>query len=262
MVKIAFLFLTIGAVFHEHFWRDFFQGHEDRYTLYAHAKNDVPESSLLFAHQIPVKVPTTWLNKMRAQIALLQEALKNPDNEKFIFLSESTIPLATFDTVYEKVTATPQSIFMYQPNPHLIPGTIFFNPARNLQPIPPELQYKNYQWVVLNRKHAQMMVEDTYYISIIEKYAIDDEHYESTFLACHGLLSEVYQKSMTYVYWPANVRSPHPYTFVNFNDPTEFELIVQAMKKGYLFIRKIDKNCVLTPLEDLLPYRKQTQAMS
>lgn len=254
MLKIAFLFLTIGPVFHEHLWRDFLQGHEDSYTLYAHAKNYIPESNLLFSYQIPSKVPTTWSNTMRAQIALLKEALKDPDNVKFMFISESTIPLTTFDVVYQRVTQTPHSIFMYHPNPHLVEGSIFFNTARHLYPIAKELQYKNYQWVVLNRKHAQLMVDDSYYITIIEKHALDNEHYESTFLACHGLLSEVEQKSMTYIYWPSNVRSSHPYLFVNFEDPTEFSLASQAIAKGYLFMRKIDKNCVLASLEKMLPY--------
>lgn len=261
MVKIAFLFLTISSVYHEHLWRDFFEGNQEQYSIYAHAKNPLPESDFLYPYRIAETVPTSWSNTMRAQIALLKEALTDPDNEKFIFVSESTIPLARFDTMYKKVTETPHSIFMYYPNPHLVEGTIFFNKARHLDPIPPELQYKNYQWVVLSRKHAQLMVEDTYYISIIEKHALDNEHYESTFLACQGLLAEIHQKSMTYVYWPAHVRSPHPYSFVNFEDPAEFSRAAQAVSRGYLFMRKIDKNCILAPLEKILPYYNQTRSL-
>ncbi|MCC7415444.1 MAG: hypothetical protein IT346_05150, partial [Epsilonproteobacteria bacterium] len=64
---------------------------------------------------------------------------------------------------YQRLTATPHSIFMYRPNPHIIPGSATFDKTRDLQPISHEQQYKNYQWVVLNRKHAQLMVEDSYY---------------------------------------------------------------------------------------------------
>lgn len=163
MIKIAFLFLTISAAHHEQLWRDFFAGHEDQCSLYVHAKYEIPASSLLHPYRIPETCPTTWANTMRAQIALLKEALKDPDNDKFVFVSESTIPLATFDMAYQRLTATPHSIFMYRPNPHIIPGSATFDKTRDLQPISHEQQYKNYQWVVLNRKHAQLMVEDSYY---------------------------------------------------------------------------------------------------
>lgn len=179
MIKIAFLFLTIGAAHHEQLWRNFFADHEDQYTIYAHAKQEIPTSSLLHPYRIPETCPTTWANTMRAQIALLKEALKDPDNDKFVFVSESTIPLATFDTVYQRLTATPHSIFMYRPNPHIIAGSITFDKTRDLQPIPHEQQYKSYQWVVLNRKHAQLMVEDTYYIAIAEKHRLDHERYRN-----------------------------------------------------------------------------------
>jgi Core-2/I-Branching enzyme len=256
MLKIAFLFLTIGPVYHQHLWRTFLQGHEEHYTIYAHAKNDIPADNILFSYQIPTKLPTTWSNTMRAQIALLKEALKDPDNTKFIFISETTIPLATFDIVYQRVLQTPHSIFMYRPNPHIIEGSATFDPSRNLQPIPAELQYKCYQWVVLNREHAQLMVEDTYYIAIAEQHRLDNEHYPATLLACHNLLHEVEQKSMTYVYWPAKAitRAAHPYSFVNFEDPAELALATKAINNGYLFMRKIDKACVMEPLERLLPY--------
>lgn len=254
MLKIAFLFLTISSAYHEQLWRDFLYGHDDQYTIYCHAKNDVPESSLLFPYCIAETLPTTWSNTMRAQIALLKEALKDPYNEKFVFVSESTIPLATFEAVHQRLTATPLSIFMYRPNPHIIAGSATFDVTRDLQPLPHDQQYKSYQWVVLNRKHAQLMVDDTYYIAIAERYRLDNEHYPPTFLAGYGLLHEIEQKSMTYVYWPTTIRSPHPYSFVNLQDPEEWSLITKAIQNGYLFIRKIDKNCDVGPLETILPY--------
>lgn len=256
MLKIAFLFLTISSAYHEQLWRDFLYGHDDQYTIYCHAKSDVPASSLLFPYRIAETLPTSWSNTMRAQIALLKEALKDPYNDKFIFVSESTIPLATFDAVYQRLTATPLSIFMYRPNPHIIAGSATFDTTRDLQPIPFDQQYKSYQWVVLNRKHAQLMVDDTYYIAIAERYRLDNEHYPPTFLAGHGLLHEVQQKSTTYVYWPVTpiTKAAHPYSFVNFQEPDELSLVTKAMNSGYLFARKIDKNCDLEPLMKILPY--------
>ena len=140
MLKIAFLFLTISSAYHEQLWSDFFSGHDDQYTIYVHAKNDIPESSLLYPYRIADTLPTSWSNTMRAQIALLKEALKDPDNDKFVFVSESTIPLATFETVHQRLTCTPLSIFMYRPNPHVIAGSDTFDRTRDLQPLPHDQQ--------------------------------------------------------------------------------------------------------------------------
>jgi hypothetical protein len=38
--KVAFLFLTRGPLYHELLWQKFFQGHDDRYSIYVHASLD------------------------------------------------------------------------------------------------------------------------------------------------------------------------------------------------------------------------------
>lgn len=38
--KIAFLFLTRGALFHERLWQRFFEGNENRYSIYVHASKE------------------------------------------------------------------------------------------------------------------------------------------------------------------------------------------------------------------------------
>lgn len=256
MLKLAFLFLTVGPLYHQHLWQDFLEGNGDRCSLYVHSKNALSESDLLYSYRIQRTVPTSWTNTMRAQIELLKEALKDPANEKFIFISESTIPLASFDTVYARLFATPQSMFVYQKNPYLKKHPSAFDKLRNLKPILAHKQYKNPQWVVLNRKHAQLMVQDTYYISIISKCNCDNEHYPSTFLAGHGLLSEVKQQSTTFAYWSPSPAAAHPYVFVDFNKKEDFFWLTKAISQGYLFLRKVDKNCVLERLYHLLPYYK------
>jgi hypothetical protein len=192
---------------------------------------------------------------MKAQIELLKEALKDPLNEKFIFVSETTIPLQTFDTTYAALMKHPESMFYFAPNPHVHRNVNSFVPlARDLQPIPTKRQYKNSQWIILNRKHAQFMVDDTHYIDIITRYTGDQEHYPSTFLINQGLIDEIVPQDMTYVEW--HVPSSHfPYEFTDFSKAQEFQLIVQAMRCGYLFARKIMPNANMNNLDPLLAYR-------
>ena len=48
--KIAFLFLTVGNIYHESAWVKFFKDHEVQYSLYVHAKKEITPGSF-FAPQ-------------------------------------------------------------------------------------------------------------------------------------------------------------------------------------------------------------------
>ena len=109
---------------------------------------------------------------MKAEIALLKEALKDPANTKFVFLSESTIPIMPFDGVYKHLLSHPSSEFPYYKN---MDTTRSFGKIKHI--------YKNPQWIVLNRKHAQLMVEDNDLINYLAQIPYDNEHYPATFLA-------------------------------------------------------------------------------
>lgn len=261
MVKIAFLFLVISGVNHVQHWHDFFKGHQNSYSIYVHAKNPINTDSFFSSYTPVDTVETSWANTMNAQIVLLKKALEDPTNEKFIFVSDATIPLHDFNTVYSRCLYYKESMFYYMPNPHINPGSEFLHyhqTERDLQPIARNKQFKNWQWIILNRKHAQLMVEDRYYLPIISQYPCDNEHYPSTFLINKGLIDEIIPQDTTYVEW----RKPRdnydsPYTFTNLNNNDELSLLLKAQKLGFLFARKLDKTCDLTPLNRYLPYRTE-----
>lgn len=249
MPKIAFLFLIISNIYHESYWKSFFRGHEQHCSMYVHAKNNMPLDSYLAEHAIGHTAPTTWAHTMQAQIELLREALKDVENQKFVFVSESTIPLQSFDTVYNKLNGNNLSRFAFAKNPFTNSQT------RNSLPIPTEQQYFNFQWIILNRSHAQLMVDDREYIETITKYICDNEHYPATLLAAKGLIHEVMPEDTTLVLWPKE-GGYHPYCFGDLTDETEFSIIKQGIRNGWLFMRKFTKDCNLTPLEAYLAYHE------
>ncbi len=258
MLKIAFLFLTVGPIAHEDYWRDFFKGNETHYSVYVHAKTPLSADSWFKPHELGRTVTTTWSNTMKAQIELLREALKDPSNEKFVFASENTIPLRPFNAAYPALMDRGESMFYYAPNPHIHRNNTGYAPQfaseRNLEPIPPKHQFKNAQWVVLNRKHAQLMVEDQEIIEIATRHGSDQELYPATFLiGTKGLIDEVIPQDMTYVEWNEN-KTP-PYVFTNFDSSKDMELITKAINQGYLFVRKVAPECSMSALDPLLGYR-------
>ncbi len=239
--KIAFLFLTVSDIYHEAVWVKFFKGHHDHYSLYVHPKNDISPNSFFARAIISQREETRWENTMKAQIALLREALKDPTNTKFVFLSESTIPLVPFEEVYGHLLAHPLSEFAHEKNPdsHRKFGII----TKGVR--------KNSQWIVLNRKHAQLMVDDTELIIEFAQHPFDNEHYPSTFLAYRKLLDEVVKKTTTLDIWKEG--GPHPHLFKDLpHDPFRKDL-VKGIKKKYLFARKFAPTCDLAFLHTYIP---------
>lgn len=255
MQKIAFLFLIREKLFHANYWQLFFAGHEKKLSVYVHAKEKMANDAYLKMHELPVKVPTSWANTMAAQLALLQEALKDKGNKRFVFVSESTIPLQDFNPVYKKLMSTFKSYFWHMPNPYVHEVT------RNLQPLTADKQFTNFQWVVLNRKHAQLLVDSADEYRFIMQYECDNEHYPSTVLAEHNELTNVICQDTTFVVWPAE-HGAHPITFTDLGDFLEMRVVKQGIQNGHLFARKFAQDCLLNPLHKYLPYHPAFDAFA
>lgn len=239
MAKIAFLFLVISDLFHHQSWNAFFQNNEKNYSIYIHAKEEMPKQSPFKKFELPVKIPTEWGKIVKAELALLKAALKDPANEKFIFLSESTIPFKPFSYVYSYLTKNSLSEFTYTPNPH---------PERVFPPIPHNNVYKSSTWIVLSRKHAEMVAADETILEIMSKGIIADEHYFPTFLLHHNLAHEIIKNDCTFDFWPWIGKS-NPYTYHDLITDHYSSKVIEAMRNPKtLFGRKFSKECDVSML--------------
>lgn len=103
MKKIAFLFLTLNDVNFPKIWDEYFKGHEDKYTIYIHPK--YPDQVTWRKENIIGNLKeTAWGFITRAYLELLKSALMDKDNFKFITLSETCLPIQSFDRLYETLT--------------------------------------------------------------------------------------------------------------------------------------------------------------
>jgi hypothetical protein len=102
MKKIAFLFLTLDNPHFPKLWDSYFKGNENKYTLYIHPKYQ--EKVTWRKENIINKLHETSRGFIvRAYIELMREAYKNKDNFKFVIISESEIPIKSFDQFYKDV---------------------------------------------------------------------------------------------------------------------------------------------------------------
>ena len=74
-------------------------------------------------------------------------------------------------------------------------------PWRTLSEFPKKHQKGNWQWIILNRRHAQLMAGDHHWAKLAHNHGIDNESYPSTFLSMMGVLDDVCNECKTYVDW-------------------------------------------------------------
>lgn len=230
--KVALLFLTRSEPNHPGLWKTLIQEASKKYTIYIHSKEPM-QNPFFQQYRIDKIVPTTWAIHVKAWHALIQEAVKNPDNKYFAFVSEACIPLYSLDYIYSVITSDSRTHMAFA-RP--------WDSGHEAKSIPSEYQYGNFEWMVLNRKHAELVAQDRAVIRIIARQAQDQEIYFSTFFALsNALVEDICSHSYTYCDWEHainNGASPHHFTEVNsFNNG----LIDYAYSIGALFARKFTK---------------------
>ncbi|TQE03621.1 hypothetical protein C1H46_010752 [Malus baccata] len=162
--KIAFMFLTPSALPFEKLWDKFLHGHEGKFSIYVHASKEraIHLSRYFFNREIRSD-PVIWgkISMVDAERRLLANALQDPDNQHFVLLSESCVPLYTFDHIYDYLMNTNISYVdcFEDPGPH--------GNGRYSEHMLPEIEKKDF------RKGAQPGFDG--------RNCIADEHYLPTF---------------------------------------------------------------------------------
>ncbi|XP_021773963.1 uncharacterized protein LOC110737924 isoform X1 [Chenopodium quinoa] len=256
--KIAFLFIARNRLPLDFVWDSFFRGDKDiRFSVFVHSRpgflfNKATTKSLYFLNrQVNDSVQVDWgeASMIQAERILLKSALVDPANERFIFLSDSCVPLYNLSYTYDYIMSTSTSFvdsFSDSKDGR-------YNPK--MQPVIPVTNWrKGSQWVILNRKHAEIIVKDETVFPVFQQHCkrkslpefwrhqpfpvdtskehncIPDEHYVQTLLALEGLEGEITRRSLTHTAWdlPASKdherRGWHPVTY-KFSDATS-ELIL------------------------------------
>ncbi|KAI3865808.1 hypothetical protein MKX03_015900 [Papaver bracteatum] len=220
--KIAFMFLTPGTLPFEKLWDKFFDGHEGRFSVYIHASEEKPVhlSRHFFNRDIHSEKVVWGTNSMvDAERRLLGLAFQDPDNQHFVLLSDSCIPLHNFDYVFNYLMDTNVSfIDCYEDlGPHGSAG-------RYSEHMLPEVDYKDFrkgsQWFTMKRQHAMIVISDGHYYPKFNLYCkpgmeggkncYSDEHYLPTFFNMMDP-GGIANRSVTHVDWSERKWHPKAY---------------------------------------------------
>ncbi|XP_038899792.1 glycosyltransferase BC10-like [Benincasa hispida] len=215
--KIAFMFLTKGPLPLSPLWERFLNGHQTLFSIYIHSlpsfKPNFSPASVFHGRQIPSQI-AEWgrMSICDAEKRLLANALLDINNEWFILLSESCIPLYNFSVIYNYLKKSKYS-FMGSFD-DLGP----YGRGRYKDAMAPEVNItewrKGSQWFEVNRKLAINIVQDTKFYKKFKQFCRPpcyvDEHYFPTMLTIEAG-NVIANRSLTWVDWSRG--GPHPATF-------------------------------------------------
>lgn len=154
--RVFFLFLTGEGVIHEELWQDFFVGADPRhYKSFLHCHKRCNHSKVV---DVAIKTVKSkyCADLVSPMVALLMAATAESASprDKFVFLSDATLAIKPFPQVYESLMADASSDICIA-LPSSWPWVRLGNSSKS------EHGYlvKHSQWVVLNRDHAQALVQ-------------------------------------------------------------------------------------------------------
>ncbi|XP_059639996.1 glycosyltransferase BC10 [Cornus florida] len=259
--KIAFLFIARNRLPLDIVWDAFFQGDkENKFSISVHSRpgflfnKATTRSAYFLDRQVNDSIQVDWggSSMLQAERILLQHALMDPFNERFLFLSDSCIPLYNFSYTYDYIMSTTTSFV----DSFADTKEGRYNPK--MHPVIPVYNWrKGSQWVVLTRKHAQIVVKDDTTFPMFQLHCmrkslpefwrdhplpaegwkehncIPDEHYVQTLLAQEGLEGEITRRTLTHTSWDLSSskdrerRGWHPMTY-KLADATP--MLIQSIK--------------------------------
>ncbi|KGN51369.1 glycosyltransferase BC10 [Cucumis sativus] len=250
--KVAFLFIARNRLPLDIVWDVFFQEGENKFSIFVHSRpgflfNKATTRSTYFLNrQVNDSIQVDWgeASMIEAERILLRHALTDSSNQRFVFLSDSCVPLYNFSYTYDYVMSTSTSFV----DSFADTKEGRYNPK--MDPVIPVQNWrKGSQWVVLTRKHAKVVVKDITVFPMFQQHCkrkslpefwrdrpfpndpskehncIPDEHYVQTLLAQEGLEEELTRRSLTYSAWDLSYskdherRNWHPVTY-KFSDAT------------------------------------------
>lgn len=255
-IKIALLFIIIDEFPLENIWTTWLKSHP-AIVVWFHAKfpQRAARNSAWVAGRLlngPASPPRAeWGSLQLTQTMFYMLSRAYADGaQKFVFLSESCIPVIPVESFVETAAASGDKSWMLM----FTEPSNFYVERDQMGPlraeIPANCVVKTDQWIMLSRPHAQKILEMEKKIDLwrlFRKVHASDEMFFSSVLAMAAggvenlrASGEVMERRVTYVDWSENGKSPRTHYHIT------RDLVVAARRDfGSPFLRKIKLPCTV-----------------
>jgi FkbM family methyltransferase len=257
--KIAFCFLIIDDINQIDLWKYFFRNMPTHlYNIYIHCKFPEKFNDPFFSKfKIKKYAETKWGLIEDATALLYEEALKDPLNQYFIPLSESTIAVKSFKKMYNilfqnKKQTELKSYIKYWKKDFQEDYNIFSQLylKQNINPLFQNIKFSNYykfhSWCILNRKHTEIVANDTFYRECFKNHIASSENYVMYLLSLNDEYKNIENIQITGEDWSDSIvveddkyqnRGRRPRTIDNLT----FEEAKKYLVNKFIFARKFSK---------------------
>lgn len=254
--KIALCFLIYEEIYHEDIWYKWLETvDKSKYNIYIHYKTNKP---LKYFDEYKLKNTinnTCWgcFSIVEAQNLLIKEVLVDKNNKHIVWLSDSCIPVKSFDYIYNNLEDG-KSYFNYFPQNSY---TNDIEVISKSSPIRKEKIKKAGMPSIICSNHAKLLVNQNYtdikkwfdkiknvdekiYITLLHYYNKEDELVTTNNLCYDAVIYYKWKHSSNFKEFDDskyNKKVPYEYNYI-----CEEELNYLIKSKS-LFARKFSKNC-------------------
>ncbi|GMN36377.1 hypothetical protein TIFTF001_005972 [Ficus carica] len=174
--RIAFLFLSRLNLPLDFLWESFLENADEAtFSIYVHSApgfvfdESTTRSRFFQGRQLRNSIQVGWgeSTMIQAERLLLEAALEDPANQRFVLLSDSCVPLYNFSYIYNYVIASPRSFV----DSFLDAKEGRYNPKMSPK-IPMNKWRKGSQWIALIRRHAEVIVDDEVVFPLFQKFCV------------------------------------------------------------------------------------------
>jgi hypothetical protein len=179
MKKIAFLFLILDNPNFPKIWNKYFKGNKEKYSIYIHPKY-IEKVTWKKNNVIKNIVSTSWGFITKAYMELFKIAYKDENNYKFVTISESCVPIQTFDNFYNDAINDPRSwIKKMKISKYDYEYRIEDAKKKTVHKLVPSYFLKNYARFCLNRDHVQLLLQKNEELKFFHNMHVGDEFFLS-----------------------------------------------------------------------------------
>jgi hypothetical protein len=180
MSKIAFLFLVLDNPNFPRIWDSYFAGHEEKFNVYIHPK--FPNRNTWRHENVIADIQhTEWGFIISAYLALLTAAYEDPKNVKFVFVSESCLPVKSFTSMYSRIMIDKNESFVKKMKVKRYDLENRITP-KITEALKSGMLIKHYARMCLSRNHVKQLLfkYNSPLINLFKEMHVGDEFFLST----------------------------------------------------------------------------------
>lgn len=246
-MKLGFLFLCKNDINQLQLWLDFFKNNYDKCNIYIHSydQENITQDFIKKYH-IDKVLDTGWGDIYDVVRYVMNISIKNNDY-KLVLLSESNIPVKTFDYIYNYLIKDNKGYLNYDTtNDYLTNMKIrrYNLNCKNIKEFKNNIDfshwYLNEAWVIFNKEMIKIIVNDDKYHIIFKNCFCPDENYPIYLYSLYNKLDLFNNIKTTYTNWNTNYINgkKHPKLYEDIDD----ELLKELSNHNILFARKFTDN--------------------